>query len=153
MFKVHGSRLMERSMDITKIDKNLLNDLFQKALQSERHRYAYDLRNTEEDSLQRMLNAILPDSEVPIHRHEDTSETIVCLHGRLEVVFYEKTKKRTGYVINEGGCKFEVTDRYCLYPEGGRFGVQIPKGVWHSVEAAFPSVIIECKDGKYMAGK
>lgn len=138
-------------MNITKIDKELLNELFQKALQSERHRYAYDLRNSEEDTSQRMLNAILPDSEVPIHRHEDTSETNVCLHGRLDVVFYQETKKKSGYVISEGGRRFEEVERYCLYPEGGRFGVQIPKGAWHSVEAVFPSVIIEVKDGKYVA--
>ena len=136
-------------MDITKINKDLLDDLFQKALQSERHRYAYDLRNSEEDTPQRMLNAIMPDSEVPIHRHEDTSETTICLHGRLDVVFYQETEKRTGYVISEGGCRFEEVERYCLYPESGRFGVQIPKGAWHSVEAVFPSVIVEVKDGKY----
>ena len=137
-------------MDFTKIDKELLNDLYLKATHSERHRYAYDLRNSEEDTSQRMLNAILPDSEVPIHRHEDTSETTICLHGRLDVVFYQETKKRAGYVTSEGGRRFEEVDRYCLYPEGGRFGVQIPKGVWHSVEAVFPSVIVEVKDGKYL---
>ena len=140
-------------MDFTRIDKELLNDLFQKALQSERHRYAYDLRNSEEDTSQRMLNAILPDSEVPIHSHEDTSETIICLYGRLDVVFYQETKKITGYVISEGSRRFEEVDRYCLYPEGGKFGTQIPKGAWHSVEAVFPSVIVEVKDGKYVARK
>ena len=140
-------------MDITKIDKDLLDELFQKALQSERHRYAYDLRNSEEDTLQRMLNAIQPDSEVPIHHHEDTSETTVCLHGRIDVVFYQELKKMSGYVISEGGRRFKEVDRYCLYPEGGKFGTQIPKGVWHSVEAVFPSVIVEVKDGKYVARK
>lgn len=136
-------------MNITKIDKELLNDLLQKALQSDRHRYAYDLRNSEDDTSQRMLNAILPDSEVPIHRHEDTSETTICLHGRLDLVFYQETSKRSGNVISECGRRFEEVDRYCLYPEGGRFGVQIPKGAWHSVEAKFPSVIVEMKNGKY----
>lgn len=137
-------------MDYTKIDKDLLYDLLQKASKSERHRYAYDLRNTEEDTSQRMLNTLLPDTEVPIHRHEDTSETIVCIFGRLDVVLYEETEKRNGYVISEDGRRFVEVDRYCLYPEGGRFGVQIPKGVWHSVEVVFPSVIIEAKDGKYV---
>ena len=137
-------------MDFTKIDKDLLNALFQKARQSERRRCPFDLRNSEEDTSQRMLNAILPDSEVPIHRHEDTSETIICLHGRLDVVFHqETTKKRGENVVKQGDQRFEELDRYCLYPEGGRFGVQIPKGVWHSVEAVFPSVIVEMKNGMY----
>ena len=81
-------------MEFTKIDKDLLNDLLQKASQSERHRYAYDLRNSEEDTSQRMLNTLLPDTEVPIHRHEDTSETIICFWGRIDVVFYEETMKK-----------------------------------------------------------
>ena len=82
----------------------------------------------------------------------DISETNICIYGRLSVVFYEETKKRTGYVISEGGRRFEEVERYCLYLEGGRFGVQIPKGNWHSVEAVFPSVIVEVKDGKYIKG-
>ena len=137
-------------MDYTKIDKDLLNDLLQKALHSERHRYAYDLRNSEEDTSQRMLNTLLPDTEVPIHRHEDTNETIICFFGRIDVVFYEETKKRSGqYVVKQGDQRFLEVDRYCLYPEAKRFGAQIPKGVWHSVEPVFPSCIVECKDGKY----
>jgi quercetin dioxygenase-like cupin family protein len=35
------------------------------------------------DQLQRMLNAIEPGSVVPIHRHRKSSETVVCLRGRL----------------------------------------------------------------------
>lgn len=137
-------------MDYTKIDKDLLDNLQQKALQSERRRYAYDLRNSEEDTSQRMLNTLLPDTKVPIHRHKDTSETIICFRGRMEVVFYEETEKAGEDVISEGGRRFVVTDRCCLYPEDERYGVQVPKGVWHSVEPMLPSCIIECKDGKYV---
>ena len=68
-------------MDITKIDKDLLNELLQKASQSDRHRYACDLRNSEEDTSTRMLNTLLPDTEVPFRRHEDTCETIICFLG------------------------------------------------------------------------
>lgn len=73
-------------MDYTIIDEDLLNVLLQKASQSERHRYAYDLRNSEEDTSQRMLNTLLPNTVVPIHRHEDTSETNICIKGRLDVL-------------------------------------------------------------------
>ena len=77
-------------MDIQRIDKDLLNELLQKALKSERHRYAYDLRNSPEDTSQRMLNTLLPDTVVPIHRHEDTNEKTICLCGNLHVVFFEE---------------------------------------------------------------
>ena len=42
-----------------------------------------DLRDTDEDTSQRMLNAIEPGSPLPIHRHQKTSETVVCLRGRF----------------------------------------------------------------------
>ena len=75
-------------MDIRTIDKDLLNGLLQRALKSERPRYAYDLRISPKDTLQRILNTLLPDTEVPIYRHEDTNETTICLCGNLHVVFF-----------------------------------------------------------------
>lgn len=130
-------------MDFTKIDKDLLNDLLKKASQSERHRYAYDLRNSEEDTSQRMLNALLPGTEVPIHRHEDTSETNICIAGRLDVVFYDK---------GDDG-KFVESSRVSLNPKAGAYGLQIPKGAWHTVEVFEESCILEAKDGPYIPHK
>ena len=71
-------------MDVLKIDKVLLDTLYKKAAESPRLRQNFDLRTTAADTSQRMLNALQPGTEVPIHRHEDTSETVVCLCGRLE---------------------------------------------------------------------
>jgi cupin fold WbuC family metalloprotein len=126
-------------MDYTIIDEDLLNVLLQKASQSERYRYAYDLRNSEEDTSQRMLNTLLPDTVVPIHRHEDTSETIICIKGRLDVIFYN----------HQPDDSFEEIQRVALDPSQGCYGVQIPKGSWHTVEVHEPSVIFEGKDGAY----
>ena len=42
------------------------------------------------DTSQRMLNALEVGTRVPIHRHLKTSETVVCLEGCLEWVFYEE---------------------------------------------------------------
>ena len=72
------------------IDDILLNELLAKAAESSRLRQNYDLRTSSADTSQRMLNALQPDTEVPIHRHEDTSETVVCLMGRLEEIIYEE---------------------------------------------------------------
>ena len=65
-----------------KIDSELLDNLSAQAKASQRLRMNLDLRDSAEDSSQRMLNAIEPGSVVPIHRHRKTSETVVVLRGR-----------------------------------------------------------------------
>ena len=94
-----------------------------------------DLRNSGGDGSQRMLNALLPGTAVPIHRHRESSETTVILRGRLFMVFYDDL----------GG----QTERFLLDPSLANHGVQIPRGRWHSVEVVEPSVILEMKDGAY----
>ncbi|MCQ4913711.1 WbuC family cupin fold metalloprotein [Bacteroides nordii] len=117
------------------IDKQLLDELFAKAEASERKRMNYDLRTSAEDGGQRMLNALLPGTCVPIHRHPMSNENVICLCGKLvEVVFDDN--------MNE-------TVRYMLDPTVGNFGCVVPAGVWHTVEVLEPSVIYEAKDGKY----
>ncbi len=117
------------------IDKQLLDELFAKAEASERKRMNYDLRTSAEDGGQRMLNALLPGTCVPIHRHPMSNENVICLCGKLvEVVFDDN--------MNE-------TVRYMLDPTIGNFGCVVPAGVWHTVEVLEPSVIYEAKDGKY----
>ena len=72
-----------------KIDKTLLDDLTEQAKQSPRLRVSYDLRNTSGDQSQRMLNAIEPGSEIKVHRHSKTSETVVVVRGKVEEVFFD----------------------------------------------------------------
>ena len=55
-----------------------------------RLRQNFDLRTSPADTSQRMLNALLPGTVVPIHRHEDTTETVICLCGKLDEVIYEE---------------------------------------------------------------
>ena len=76
-----------------KITQALLDDLTAKAKASPRLRMNLDLRNSAEDQSQRMLNAIEPGSELPIHRHKHTSETVVCLRGRLVWEFYDELER------------------------------------------------------------
>ena len=66
-----------------KITQAILDDLTAQAKASPRLRMNLDLRNSADDTSQRMLNAIEPGSVVPIHRHRKSSETVVCLRGRL----------------------------------------------------------------------
>ena len=72
------------------INQSLLNQLTEQAKASPRLRMNYDLRNSEEDGSQRMLNAIEPGSPERIHRHQHTSETVVCIRGRVVEEFYDE---------------------------------------------------------------
>ena len=121
------------------IDKELLERLFEQAKESPRLRMNYDLRTSSADTSQRMLNALLPGTEVPIHRHEETAETVVCLCGRLEEMIYEEKEDGT----------FQEVSRYLLCPSEECYGIQIPAGAWHTIRVLEPSVIFEAKDGAY----
>lgn len=115
--------------------KGFIENLFAEAAGNPRLRTNVDLRNSGSDSSQRMLNALLPGTKVDIHRHPMSSESVVCLCGRLDEVLYD-------------ACGNE-TDRITLCPSEGRYGCQIPAGAWHTVEVFEPSVILEAKDGRY----
>lgn len=117
------------------INNQLLDEIQDKAKESPRFRMNMDLRNSCEDKSQRMLNALLPGTIVPIHRHRETSETTMIIHGKLFMVFYDDL-----------GAQIE---RFLLDPTIGNYGVQIPKGQWHTVEVIEPSAILEVKDGPY----
>lgn len=133
------------------IDKEFVDSLFADASKSPRRRQNYDLRNSNEDTSQRMLNALMPGTDVPIHRHENTTETIVCLTGKLEEIVYD-----SDVVIGNDGIEainFKEKYRYLICPTQGVYGMQIPAGVWHTVHVIEPSVIFEAKDGAYIPSK
>lgn len=136
------------------IDNTLLDSLLEQAKSSPRLRQNFDLRTSTEDTSQRMLNALQPDTVVPIHRHTDTSETVICLCGRLEEIIYEEVVEyvreetsRTEEVLRKQ--TFKEVSRQLLCPAEGLCGIQIPKGAWHTIHVIEPSVIFEAKDGAY----
>ena len=116
------------------INRELISELFDKALLNPRFRQNYDLRNPE-DNGQRMLNALMPGTDVPIHRHTQSNETVILLCGKIIEILYDDTGNET--------------ERFHLDPTLGNFGCVIPAGVWHSVDVLEPSVIFEAKDGRY----
>ena len=128
-------------MTMIQFDKELLGSLFEKAVENPRKRMNMDMRTSSADTSQRMLNALLPGTEVPIHRHEETSESVICLCGKLYEVIYEESVERKSI--------FKEVDRILLCPAEGKHGCQIPKGAWHTIEVLEPSVIFEAKDGAY----
>ena len=130
---------MTKNME-TIFNQAFLNELLAKSEESPRLRMNYDLRTSSVDTSQRMLNALLPGTEVPIHRHESTSETVVCLSGRLEEMIYEEMPDGT----------FQEVSRHLLCPAEGMYGIQIPAGAWHTIQVLEPSVIFEAKDGAFV---
>ena len=132
------------------IDNKLLDTLFTKANDNPRFRLNYDLRTGVDDQSQRMLNALLPGTEVVIHRHPNSSESVVCLCGRMDVVVYDEvvTYVQDGEDKNQK-VSYNETERISLAPVEGKFGCSIPKGAWHTVEVFEPSVIFEAKDRAY----
>ena len=84
-----------------------------------------------------MLNAIEPGSPLPIHRHMKSSETVVCLRGRLVEEFYDDLERI-------------CTEAIELRPDGPVVALNIPIGQWHTVRALESgTVIMEVKDGPY----
>ena len=137
------------------IDKQLIRDLYDKAVVNPRLRQNMDLRNSEDDNSQRMLIALMPRTEVPIHRHPMSNETVICLSGKLVEVIYEEEDITKDFPMGmdaqdiPSGTRYKETARYMLDPSVGNFGCVVPAGAWHTVEVLEPSVIFEAKDGKY----
>ena len=137
------------------INDSLLSELHQKASESERLRQNYDLRTTPEDGSQRMLNVLEVGTHVPIHRHLKTSESVVCLEGCLDWVFYEELPTvDTGGRVHDGETALDETcfkevARFRVCPREKVYGIQVPRMTWHSIEVHEPSTIFEAKDGRY----
>ena len=127
------------------INQELFEALLSKASESPRLRQNYDLRTSEADTSQRILNALLPGTEVPIHRHEETAETVVCIRGRLEEIIYEEVAPEETAPEK----RFKEVARHLLCPAEAQYGIQIPKGVWHTIHVLEPSLTFDAKDGAY----
>ena len=120
-----------------KINKELLDSVSEKAKVSPRLRMNYNFHKSLDEKCHRFLNAVEPGTIVPIHKHPTKDETFVILRGKVKVT----THSDDGAVI----------DSVLLCPDNGQYGVNIPKGVWHTLEALeVGSVIFECKEGPFV---
>ena len=120
-----------------KITQALLDNLTAQAKANPRLRMNYDLRNNTDDKSQRMLNAIEPGSQIPIHRHRKSSETVVCSRGKIVEEYYDELERI-------------CTDSIEISPNGPVMAMNIPIGQWHTLHALESgTVIMEVKDGPY----
>jgi cupin fold WbuC family metalloprotein len=119
------------------IDEQLMNSVTEQAKESPRMRMNYNFHQSLDDKCHRFLNALEPDTVVPIHHHVTKDETFVLLRGKVCVSTY-----------NDDG---EVIEQVVLSHENGRYGVDIPKNTWHGVECLESgSVIFEVKEGPFV---
>ena len=119
------------------IDNHLLDEVSEQAKASPRLRMNYNFHQSLEDKCHRMLNAVEPGTEIPIHRHPTKDESFVVFRGKVKVSTYNDDSS--------------VIESVVLCQEDGRYGVDIPKNVWHNLEAIAPdSVIFECKEGPFV---
>ena len=119
------------------IDKRLLNKVSNQAKESPRLRMNYNFHQSLDEKCHRMLNALEPGTEIPIHHHPAKDESFVVLRGKIKVITY-----------NDDG---SIIDSIILDPSIGQYGVNIPKNVWHTLESLESgSVIFECKEGPFV---
>ena len=102
------------------IDEKFLDSLSEQARSNPRLRQSFDLRTTPNDGSQRMLNALEPGTVMPIHRHRNSSETVVLLRGSFRELFYDDDGSLTEDVLVKDGGTNKV--------------LQVEKGRWHSLD-------------------
>ena len=110
------------------ITKKLFDDLSYEAVKSSILRVNYDLRNSDCEQSQRMLNALEPGTQLPIHRHLKTSKICLILCGTAEEIFYDDSGKEK--------------ERFLLKSNSDCVRIQIPAGVWHRIEVLESGTVI-----------
>ena len=116
------------------ISNNIIQALYKKAVASPRLRANLCLHQSTSDKIQKMINVILPGSNMPIHRHSNTDETLIVLKGSIIILIYDDSLNLLK--------KIELNDN--MQPI-----VEIKKGRWHSVEVHEPVTLFEIKEGPY----
>lgn len=119
------------------IEEKLLDSVTSRAKTSDRLRMNYNLHDSLDAKAQRLLNALEPGTELPIHRHQHTAETYIVLRGAIKVLFYNDERM--------------LTNEFMINPLEGRYGIHIPASQWHTLEVLDSgTVIFEVKDGPYV---
>ena len=125
------------------LDNRLFNAIGEEAKTSPRRRMSHDLRTQAldedpnwRDSSQRMLNVMMKDTVIPIHRHTASSETIIVLRGSGDEVTYDEFGEETARVTLKAGSE-------CV-------AVQVPRNVYHTfIPHEDGTTIFEAKDRAY----
>ncbi len=121
---------------VQKIDKCLLDTISDQAASSDRLRMNYNFHTALDAPAQRLLNALEPNTVIPIHRHQTTKETYIVLRGKIRIFIYNDDR--------------EVIEEFAVSPSLEIYGVDIPANTWHALKVEEKgTVIFEVKDGPY----
>lgn len=120
------------------IDKQLLDRTSEAAKKSPRLRMNHNFHEHTDDILNRLINAIEPDSYVRPHRHQNPDK---------EEIFFLLRGKAAFFLFDDEG---NITDKLILSPDEGVYGAEIAPGIWHSLLVLEPdTVVYETKRGPY----
>ncbi len=121
-----------------KINEEFINKTSDKAKTSPRRRMNYNFHDKPDAKLQRMLNAMEPDTYIKPHKHEnpDKVEVFFSLRGRLLVVEFDDNGN--------------ISDHIILDSSKGNFGTEIVPRTWHTIISLDKNAVAyEIKDGPY----
>ena len=119
------------------IDSQLLDSLSAQAKASPRLRMNFNFHKSLDEKCHRFLNALEPGTVMAVHHHPTKDETFVVLRGKVAVRIY-----------NDDGT---LRERVVLGPGEGRLGLNVPKGVWHTLDCLETgTVLFESKEGPFV---
>ncbi len=113
----------------------LIREMLEAAEKSPRRRSHKNFHSSLEEPIHRLLMGAMPDTEFPVHRHQDKFELLVLLSGEAEAV------------ITDGSGN--VTGRILMTPGGSNSAIELEPGMWHTCKVRKPSVFLEVKPGPY----
>lgn len=121
-----------------KMVQSLLEEVIEEAKASPRKRKNYNFHTDLKDPIQRMLNALEPDTYLPPHRHLNPGKDEIFLVLRGSLILVEFT--------DEG----EIADSLYINPLKGIYGGEIAAGKWHTlIVLESGTVIYEVKQGPF----
>lgn len=132
------SRNNQGKKDMKIIHTALLDETTAKAKASPRLRMNYNFHDSDEACVNRLLNAIEPDSYIRPHRH---------LNPAKEEIFLLLRGKAVLFLFDEEG---NITQQQLICPHDGVYGAEIEAGIWHSlVVLESGTVVYEIKQGPF----
>ena len=121
------------------IGKEIISEVHRQSAESPRLRMNYNIHETLDEDVHKLLNSLQPGTVMPVHRHLHPAkkETFVLLEGALEVLKYNDDKT--------------VAERYLMSRESGNVICEIMPEEWHSFNVLEPdTLILEIKKGPYL---
>jgi len=120
------------------IDTKLLDETTEKARLSPRLRMNHNFHESLDDPVNRLINAMEPDTYLRPHRHQnpDKDEIFLLLRGKAVLFLFDD--------------RGTVAEWVMLDPKAGMYGGEVPCNVWHTLLILETgSVVYEIKKGPF----